>query len=250
MKAYKPNTIKKHNLNILREILQQGKSYSTKELTEMIDLSVVSINKLLGELKQIGEIFVDQKAAVTGGKRAAVYRYNPNFRQMLILQFVEHNQEMFGELLVYNLFEEVVAQWTLSSAELTIDPLKDRIRQVILAYPSIQLLVFGIPGEELDGRLQIMDFEPLCNTGFRAIMLETFQLDIIIENDINAAALCQALIEPRKEICMSIYYPENYPPGAGIVIDGKIFHGKHGLSGEIKHLPIDNQYEFPRNTEL
>ena len=41
----------------------------------------------------------------------------------------------------------------------------------------------------------------------------------------------------EKKIVAGIYFPKNYPPGAGLVIDQQLFKGANHLSGEIKHLP-------------
>ncbi len=247
MKVHKPTNVKYHNLEMLRQIFRSGASFSSKELSERTGLSVVSINKLLIGLKESGEVITQEEAVVTGGRRATVYRYNPNVKQLLILQFAEAGTDMAGHLFVHNLFGEIINQWLLTADELPLELLKQTIHQILNEYPAIELLVFGIPGAELEGKLQIMDFEPVYNLNFRQLMEDEFSLAVLIENDINAATLSHSLNQATQDIFVSLYYPENYPPGAGIVINGKIFHGKHGLSGEIKHLPLEHQGVFPKD---
>lgn len=247
MEAHKPKHVKNHNLDLLRQLFSQGASYSSKELSDQTGLSVVSINKLLNELITKGEILANDEAVVTGGRRAAVYKYNSNFKQMMILQFIESEEVIIGRLFISNIFGEIISERKLTAQELVFEALKKVIHEVLEEFPTVCLLVFGIPGVGLDGRLQIMDFEPLYNLNFRQLIQDEFSLEVIIENDINAATLNNSLKENDSGIFVSIYYPENYPPGAGIVINRKIFHGRHGLSGEIKHLPLENQEIFPKN---
>ncbi|GMA08407.1 hypothetical protein GCM10025886_15580 [Tetragenococcus halophilus subsp. flandriensis] len=246
MKAHKPSNVKSHNLKILRETLQQETSFSSRELSDVTGLSVVSINKLLAELKETGEVIEVAETGVTGGRRAAVYQYNPNFKQMFILQISEENSTIVGKLFVSNLLGETVEKKTLETQELTFEKLKLILQQMLEKYPATQLLVFGIPGEELEGKFQIMDFAPWYNLEFRQLIQEAFSLDVIIENDINAATLGYSLQQLEGEILVSLYYPEQSPPGAGIVFNGEIFRGRHGLSGEVKHLPLEHQMTFPK----
>lgn len=245
MDSFKPSSVKEHNLNLLRQLFVKGGGFSARELAEKTGLSVVSINKLLVDLKAAEEIQIAPQPQTTGGRRATMYQYNPNRQLLLVLQFVEEKTAIVANLVVVNLFGELLQQRKLTSEELVYEQLQTVIQETIVAYPQIQLLVLGITGAEIDGRLQIMDFAPLHNLNLRELLSEAFSREVLIENDINAAALSQALSNQPKGITVALYYPENFPPGAGIVIQGRIFHGTHGLSGEIKHLPFVMRENFP-----
>ena len=252
MKSHKPINIKNHNLNVLRNLLRENRSLSTKELSELSGLSVVSINKLLSELVETGEVTIQENSAITGGRRASIYQFNQNYNHFLVVQFTEKNQEIVALFHVCNLFGEVIEEKEFTKDELIWDLLKQNISAFIKKHPAIKSIVFGIPGVEIEEKLKIMDFEPLSYLNLRQLVQEEFDLQVMIENDINAATLGYAVeLNTSDEIYVSLYYPENYPPGAGIVYDGKLFRGKHGLSGEIKHLPLTSNEEiFPKPKEV
>ncbi|WP_265456020.1 ROK family protein [Enterococcus sp. HY326] len=242
MESFKPSSVKEHNLGLLRQLLISGAGLSARQLSEKTGLSVVSINKLVAELIETGEISIQATPQTTGGRKATLYQYNPERRLLLIFQFVEEASGIVANLAVVNLFGETLQQKRLTSDELHPQKLLENIQQLLENFPKIQLIVFGITGAEIAGKLQIMDFAPLQDINLRQLVTETFAVDVLIENDINAAALSQS--QPQT-ITVALYYPKNFPPGAAVVINGQIFHGTHGLSGEIKHLPFVQRAQFP-----
>ncbi|MBM6613524.1 ROK family protein [Desemzia sp. RIT804] len=248
MRSHRPKNIKSHNLNVLRYLLRENRFLSTKKISDISGLSVVSINKLLPELLETGEITIQKNPAITGGRRAAVYEFNPNFNLILVVKFSEIDKEIQGSFHVCNLFGEVIKEKSYQKHELTWEMLKQHLSLFIEKYPMIKWIIFGIPGVEIEGKLKIMDFEPLYLLNLRELIQEEFGVDVWIENDINATTLGYAAqLKLEDEIYVSLYYPESYLLGVGIVYDGKLFRGKHGLSGEIQHLPLqNNQNSLPK----
>ncbi|MBV8830866.1 MAG: ROK family protein [Acidobacteriaceae bacterium] len=61
---------------------------------------------------------------------------------------------------------------------------------------------------------------------------------IILENDANAAALGEMWIGAGKNVKDLILITLGTGIGGGIVVDGKILHGVHGMAGEIGHMTI------------
>lgn len=123
---------------------------------------------------------------------------------------------------------------------------------MILKYPNIKVISFGMPGAEIDGRLLISDYKDLRNQFFTSYIEEKFQLPVIFENDINAAVegYCYSHEVTEKQCVIGIYFPSKYPPGAGIYINGGIYKGRNGLAGEIKYLPFGIDWEnFDFNEE-
>jgi predicted NBD/HSP70 family sugar kinase len=42
---------------------------------------------------------------------------------------------------------------------------------------------------------------------------------------------------------IGLYFPDKYPPGAGIYLNGNLYKGRANLAGEIKYLPLDIDWE-------
>jgi glucokinase len=84
--------------------------------------------------------------------------------------------------------------------------------------------------------------------GWRNIPLQEmaearFGMPVRVENDCNAAGLAEARFGAAKG-CNNVFYAAiGTGIGSGIVIDGKIYHGKHGAAAEGGHVSIDYESE-------
>jgi len=61
---------------------------------------------------------------------------------------------------------------------------------------------------------------------------------ILLENDANAAALGEMWIGAGKNVRDLILLTLGTGIGGGIVIDGKVMHGAHGMAGEFGHMTV------------
>jgi glucokinase len=66
-----------------------------------------------------------------------------------------------------------------------------------------------------------------------------FGLPCRVENDANGAGLAEALFGAGRG-CSSVFYVTiSTGIGTGIILDGKVYHGKNGFAGEGGHVTID-----------
>lgn len=77
------------------------------------------------------------------------------------------------------------------------------------------------------------------NMPLRDILAAQLQRPVVIGNDGNAAALGEALFGAGQHHHSIIYIGLGTGVGGGIVIDGKVIDGVHGLGGEVGHIPVD-----------
>jgi glucokinase len=66
-----------------------------------------------------------------------------------------------------------------------------------------------------------------------------FQVPCRIENDANAAGSAEALFGAGRGYSNVLYVTISTGIGTGIIIDGKIYHGKNGAAAEGGHVSID-----------
>lgn len=62
-----------------------------------------------------------------------------------------------------------------------------------------------------------------------------------VENDANAAGLAETLFGAARGFASVFYVTLSTGIGAGIILDGKIYHGKNGAAAEGGHVSIDYQ---------
>ncbi len=81
------------------------------------------------------------------------------------------------------------------------------------------------------------------NVPLQRMAQERFGTYVRLENDCNAAGLAEAKFGAAKG-CSSVFYAAiGTGIGAGIILDGKIYHGKNGAAAEGGHVTIDYRSE-------
>jgi glucokinase len=75
-------------------------------------------------------------------------------------------------------------------------------------------------------------------------MTSKYSVPVKIDNDANAAALAETRWGAARGYCYVFYATLGTGIGTGIVLDGRIYHGKTGSAGEGGHVSID--YHGPR----
>jgi len=77
------------------------------------------------------------------------------------------------------------------------------------------------------------------NIPLREMARAKFGLPVCVENDCNAAGLAEARFGAAKGASSVFYAAIGTGIGAGIILDGKIYHGKNGAAAEGGHVSID-----------
>lgn len=231
--------MKELNKRQLRRILRQCKEATKPELADRTGLSVVTINSLLEDLLKTGEVVQSGLAPSGGGRPSTRYQYWPDYRYAVLLYGHQSEGRNLMHLAVVNLMGECVWRKEEYFDEILVESFEAVLDDVIGRFPEIGLLAFGLPGEVVDDVVTIHDYQALVGPEFMAHYKERYHLPVVFENDINAmtyGACREGDVE--KATVAGIYLPRIYPPGAGLVIQGKIYYGTSHCAGELAGLPV------------
>jgi len=107
--------------------------------------------------------------------------------------------------------------------------------------PAITQTVIGSPGVydprrnamKLTGGLRGWD-RPAALGGLR----EAFGLSLVMENDVDAAALAERALGHGREVDNFAFVHIGTGIGMGLVLGGQLLRGSHGVAGEIAYLPL------------
>ncbi|MFV0387661.1 MAG: ROK family protein [Pyrinomonadaceae bacterium] len=72
-----------------------------------------------------------------------------------------------------------------------------------------------------------------------SVMREKFGVDVVLENDANAAVLGEVWLGAAKGFRHTIMVTLGTGVGGGLIIDGNLLHGAHGGAGEIGHIAVE-----------
>jgi glucokinase len=135
--------------------------------------------------------------------------------------------------------------------EVIIDNIKDSIERVIansqIGKESVKRIGVGSPGPLDLNEGKIIENSNLAWTNVPIVdILESITgLDVILENDANAAALGENQFGAGQKASDMVYITISTGIGGGIIIDRKIFHGGKGNAGEVGHMTLipDSDYQ-------
>jgi glucokinase len=124
-----------------------------------------------------------------------------------------------------------------------IDQIAALATEVRAAAPDVTILGLGIgaPGP-LDPQAGVVIAAPTL-AGWRDVPLarllsERFGLTVQLENDANAAALGEWRYGAGRGAQSIVFATVSTGIGGGVIADGRILHGRHGLAAEIGHMTI------------
>lgn len=240
MKIANAYLMKEININHVRQVMKRVETATKPQLASLTKLSVVTVNSLVKELCDLGELFEDETVPSNGGRPALTYRYNYDFSLALVMYINEKQGQDLITATVINLEDQMVFREEYTMPTFDQKHFYEIIENVLAQYASIKVIGIGIPGQTVNGKIMVSSHKQL--EGIRMIedLEAQFGLPVMVENDVNAAisGYCAKQELDEDHCVVGIYFPTKYPPGMGIYLDGKVIKGKLGMAGEVKYLPM------------
>jgi predicted NBD/HSP70 family sugar kinase len=239
--AYKNRVLKRQIINYL----DSTTNVTIAELTKELNISAPKITNLMADLIEDGLIKDYGKENSTGGRRASLYGLvsdscyfigidvKRDYISIGLLDF-KKNLVTIKEEIPYELENSAEAYNEL------IKIVKTFIEDVLTENKKILSMCINLSGRVNHTTGYSYSFfhfheEPLSQTIENEIGIRTF-----IENDTKAMAygeFCSGVVSKEKNV---LFVNMDYGVGLGILIDGKLFYGKSGFSGEFGHIPFYN----------
>jgi glucokinase len=138
----------------------------------------------------------------------------------------------------------------VSGPEALIDGIHAAYREVVEDVGEPAAVGVGIPSqvEFSSGRVVSSVNIPLEGVALRDELAGRFRVPVHVDNDANCAGLAEAQLVDDAPARHLVMLTLGTGVGGGVVIDGTIFRGAHGLGAELGHVTIDpNGPECPGN---
>lgn len=239
--AYKNKALKKQ---IINQIDSFGDT-TIADLAKELAMSTPKITSLVNELIEDGLLKDEGKINSTGGRRANIYGL-VNDAGYFIGVDVKRFSVNIG-LLDFKKHLVAIKQqvpYELQNTPKSLNDLIACIKSFVKEQKLIKDKILGIT-INLSGRINNItgysysffhfQEEPLSEIIEKALGIRTF-----IENDSRAMAygeFCSGVVTNEKNI---LFVNLDYGTGLGILINGKVYYGKSGFTGELGHIPLFN----------
>lgn len=119
--------------------------------------------------------------------------------------------------------------------ESTAIDLVDFIDRQMATYPHIEGIGISFAGQVRDGVLLGAPNIALHELPIVEYVTRKYNIDVVVENDLNAAALYECQIH-KVESLATLYIGTGF--GSGLIINGSLVRGRDALGGEIGHIPF------------
>ncbi|HJC93049.1 MAG TPA: ROK family transcriptional regulator [Candidatus Phocaeicola excrementigallinarum] len=217
------------------------------DLAREIDLSVPTVTKFVMEMVESGYIVNYGKQETSEGRPPNVYGLNPGSAYTIgvdIRAFCLHIGLMnfTGDIVD----SEMGLECCLENSPAGLETLVEHIRNFIDRHESVKNKILQV-GVNISGRVNpeegysysMFNFEerPLSE-----VLSDKLGIPVRIDNDTRAMAygeMLKGVVKAEKDI---VFINVSWGLGAAFIIDGKMYEGRSGFSGEFGHFSVfDNE---------
>ncbi|MDR1258775.1 MAG: ROK family transcriptional regulator [Tannerellaceae bacterium] len=231
---------------IIRYLILSGES-AIADISREIEMSVPTVTRLVVELIEEGFISDLGKQSTNGGRRPNVYGINPEAGYFVGVD-VSRKRVMLGTI-DFNgrkLDEDQRSDYELANTEESLANLCDIIGRYVdsLPVPKDKILQVGV---SLSGRISASSgyshsFFYFGERPLSQVIEEKTGIPTTLENDSRAMAYGEymaGVVRGEKHI---LFVNLNWGLGAALILDGRLYYGKSGYSGEFGHIcAFDNE---------
>ena len=239
------------NINLKKAIISYFANIGNATIADLckeLNLSASKVTNLLNDLIQDGMVQDTGKVDSNGGRKPNHYGLIPD-SVLFIGVDVKKNHINIG---LSDLRKNIIKiseklPYKLDNNKESLEDLCNLINQFIKESPVPKEKILGI-GINLSGRINhnsgysysffYFEEEPLTK-----IIESKVGISVFLENDTRAMACGEfssgGIVKAEKDV---LFLNLDYGIGLGILIDGQLYYGKSGYSGEFGHIPLfDNE---------
>lgn len=242
--TWNQHVVKKENKTLVLQTIKEKAPISRASIAQVTGLNKGTVSSLVSEL--IDEDFIHESGTgeSSGGRRPVMLLLNEKAgftisvdlgvnKILGVMTDISGNRIMEKEInvddnSVYNVSDNLFS---------LIDHLKEQAPSSRYGIIGIGVAVPGVVTTE--GEILLAP-----NLGWKKVQLkdmlyERYKLPIIVENEANAGAYGEFIYGAGQNSKELIYISASIGIGVGLILDGKLYKGLRGFSGEFGHMTIE-----------
>ncbi|MBM7551467.1 ROK family transcriptional regulator [Thalassobacillus pellis] len=230
---------------ILNKIRTDG-PISRAELAKSTKLTPPTVSSIVKELLETGMIMESSQGASKGGRKPTMLVINASNFYIIGLDvgptLLKSVLTDLNGTLVHQ--HEIPIPLPTSNQEL-LELMRDAVQNLLDTEEKEQDKIIGI-GVGMHGVVDVQEgvslFAPnlqLRDVPIKSYLEEVFHIHVVVENDARAMALGELWFGHGNGANNIVTVNLGRGIGAGIIINGELFHGENSIAGEIGHMTID-----------
>ncbi|NEW04978.1 ROK family transcriptional regulator [Paenibacillus sp. SYP-B3998] len=237
--------MKKINSSLILNLIHREASVSRAEISQKLKLSPTTVSALVDELiKQSLIDEIGEKSSQGAGRKAIALEISRDKGYIISIGLGNNH---FNAALI-NFHNEIVYEFQqpiIKGNERIYQFIKKSIdillgASMIKEQSHIRGIAISSPGiiDEFGETILTSTLLQINNLEIKKMLDNEYNYPIIVVNDVKAAAFSEYYSGTRKTENL-FFLSIDYGIGTGLIIDGKIYKGYKGASGEIGHIQID-----------
>lgn len=228
------------------EVLRSNGSATQAELSRRTGLSTATVSNIIKTMTGTG--LVSTARTTSSGRRALAVTLNDNNGVAAGVDFGRRHLRVLVATLGYEVLAEEVTALPRGYQAADGIAAADRLLDKVLDSASISKadvlgVGVGIPGP-LDRRAGVAIGGTIhpewVGVQVRKEMEAVLQLPVLVDNDCNLGALAEITWGRYTGVPNLVFVKIGTGIGSGLILDGRLFYGKTGVTGEIGHTTLDD----------
>jgi predicted NBD/HSP70 family sugar kinase len=236
------------NRAAILEIIRRESPISRTLIAEKLDVSLPTVMRIVDELIEEELVRDHGSKEWSGGRRRSLLEFNSEGHVVIGIDL--GGSRLFGAIadLGGTILHEIEISRKGTTGEQSFERVVELI-ETLLAFPEldgrrIRGIGVGVPGITLH-LSGIVTWAPSFNWRnypLREKLSERFSLPIMVDNDVNLAALGEIWFGAGQNVQNLVLITVGAGIGAGIIIDGTLYRGSHEAAGEVGYLMPGRQF--------
>jgi len=235
---------------IIKLCIQNG-ACSIADFSKALGISVPTATKIVGELISDGYLQEQGKVGTTGGRRPNIYGLNPDAGYFLGVDVARQHfhiaiSDFSGEV---KFFIQDIAFVLEANAD-SFRTICRKIKTVVQDSGVEWHKILGV-GISLSGRVNpekgfSLSFFVSDDIPLKDIFERELGVPVNLENDSRAMTYGEHMSLGKDADPNMLFINLSWGLGMGMILDGKLYYGTSGFSGEIGHVPLLNNNRICR----
>ncbi len=243
MKNTKKNTKKQQQKNEIVRLLYLYKTLTNAGLVQETGLSLPTVTQLLSELADEGFIKILGSGSSSGGRKPNLIGLTDRAFYTISVDIERYSAKI---ALINSNNDYVVKpfqfEMDLSDKNATVDIVSSQINKLIEDFKNdagrfigVGISLPGLTNSDKGINYNFLNFNELSVS---VIIGQRVNLPVFIINDAKARALAELrygkAVNAKNAMVMYI----GWGLGTGLILNGRLFNGSDGFSGELSHIPV------------
>ncbi|WP_409290536.1 ROK family transcriptional regulator [Peribacillus sp. SCS-37] len=239
--------MKSINRSLILNIIREKGPISRAEIAKLTKLTPPTVSSLVKELL-LAEIVIEQQklGESSGGRKPTLLTLNEEMFHVIGMDIGSRNIKTILTSITGKIIRKTVVPMPSEiSKDMLLGLITDSVQNIIDAVDIDEEKIVGI-GVGMHGIVDVKQgvsiFAPNLNLQdipIKTVLEERFNMIVKVENDGRAMSLGELWFGNGAGIDSFVCINVGRGIGAGIIINGRLYHGNHFISGEIGHMVID-----------